>query len=188
MTITGAESSSTVSVRELSAPVEIQAAQRLRYIVWRSEGAVINHAADEMIADHHDDHAIHWGAFDGNELVGAARLCLHNDLSEAPDAEMFLTANISPPFASMNRLVVLSSHRGQGIGKLFDQVRIQKARDSGSRTVVIAPINVYSRKQSLRKQGFQVLSGIAGHAKWSPSVEICACYLMFDQLDAVNNA
>jgi len=181
------ESSPYGSVRELIAAAEIQAAQRLRYTVWQSEGVVIHDTEREAIADHHDDHATHWAVFDGDQIVGAARLCLHDELAEAPDAEMYVGVDIPSPVASMNRLVVLKSYRGQGIGGLLDQVRIQKARELGAHTVVIAPVNVNSRKQSLRKMGFQVRSEVTGRAKWSPTVEICACYLILDQIEAVEN-
>jgi GNAT superfamily N-acetyltransferase len=187
MTLRRTESSPYSSVRELIAASEIQAAQQLRYTVWRSEGVVINDTERETIADHHDDHATHWAVFDGDQIVGAARLCFHDKLAEAPDAEMFVRAEIPSPVASMNRLVVLKSYRGQGIGGLLDQMRIQKARKLGARSVVIAPVNVNSRKQSLRKLGFQVLSEVTGRAKWSPTVEICACYLILDPPEAVDN-
>jgi len=187
MTVSRTESRSSCSVRELITASEVEAAQRLRYVVWRSEGAVIHHSETEIIADHHDDHATHWGVFDEDQLVGAARLCLHDELAEAPDAELFVSADIPSPVASMNRLVVLKSYRGQGIGGLLDRARIQKARELSTRTVIIAPVNVHSRKQSLRELGFQVLSKVTGHAKWSPTVEICACYLVFNQVNAVDD-
>src|SRR5580658_9945340 len=116
MMLSQTERSSYGSTRELVALSEIEAAQRLRYTVWQSEGVVIHHAERKVIADHHDEHAIHWGVFDGDHLVGAARLCIHDRLAEAPDSEMFVTADIQSPVASMNRLVVLGSHRGRGIG------------------------------------------------------------------------
>jgi GNAT superfamily N-acetyltransferase len=175
------------SVRELITALEIQAAQRLRYTVWRSEGVLIPHSEREMIADQHDVHATHWGVFDGGQLVGAARLSLDDELAKAPDAEMFATADIPSPVASLNRLVVLSSYRGRGIGGLLDQVRIKKARELGVRTVVAAPVNAGLRRQSLRKLGFKFLAEVTGHAKWSPTIEICACYLVLDQLEAVDN-
>jgi len=185
MMLSQTERSSYGSTRELVTPSDIEAAQRLRYTVWRSEGVVIHHTERKVIADHHDEHAIHWGVFDGDQLVGAARLCIHDQLAETPDAEMFLTADIRSPVASMNRLVVLRSHRGRGIGGHLDRVRIQRARDVGARTIVAAPVNMNPRKLSLIALGFQVLSEVTGHAKWSPTVELCACYLKLNQLDQV---
>jgi GNAT superfamily N-acetyltransferase len=187
MTLSRTDRRSSGSVRELVAASEVEAAQRLRYTVWRSEGVMIHHSERESIADHHDDHATHWGVFDGDQLVGAARLCLHDELDEAPDAELFVNADIPAPVASMNRLVVLKSYRGRGIGGLLDHVRIQKARELSARTVIIAPVNVDSRKKSLSGLGFHVLSKVTGHAKWSPTVEICFCYLVLSQVSAVDD-
>lgn len=101
------EHSSSRSVCELVEVSAVHRSQELRYSVWRSEGVDINHAEDKVIADSHDDHAIHWGAFDGSQLVGAARRCLHNNLADVPDAEMFVNLELLPPVASMNRLVVV---------------------------------------------------------------------------------
>ena len=187
MTLSQAESHSSGSVRELVRASEVEAAQRLRYVVWQSEGVVIHHPERESIADHHDDHATHWGVYDEDQLVGAARLCLHDELGEAPDAELFVNADIPTPVASMNRLVVLKSYRGRGIGGWLDHVRIQKAREWNARTVIITPVNVDSRKKSLSGLGFHVLSKATGHPKWSPTVEICACYLVVNQVNPVDD-
>jgi GNAT superfamily N-acetyltransferase len=187
MTFSRTERSSSGSALELIAVSEIEAAQRLRYTVWRSEGVIIHHSEKEAIADYHDKHAIHWGFFDGNQLVGAARLCLHDELAEAPDAEMFLSVDIPSPVASMNRLVVLQGYRGQGIGRLLDQVRIRKAREMGARTVIATPVKAIAREQSLAELGFQALSGVTGRPNWSPTVEICAYYLNLNQPDPFND-
>jgi GNAT superfamily N-acetyltransferase len=183
MALSRTERGSYGSVTELVTASEIQAAQRLRYTVWQSEGVAIQ-SSDESIADGHDEHATHWGVYDGNRLVASARLCLHDTLTEVPDARMFIGTAIPSPAASMNRLVVLKSHRGQGIARPLDEARIEKAGELGARTVIITPINVSSRKQSLGNLGFQVLTGVAGHPSWSQSVEICACYLILDGKEA----
>ncbi|MBB5061009.1 GNAT superfamily N-acetyltransferase [Granulicella aggregans] len=169
---------SSVSVRELTTLAEIRAAQRLRYTVWKSEGAVIHNQETETIADYHDEHASHWGVFDGSTIVAAARLCLHANLNDAPDGSMFAQADVALPVASMNRLVVLKTHRGLGIGGRLDLVRIQRAKEWNARTVIIAPAYTPARRQSLERLGFDFLEGVTGHAVWSPSVTICACYLI----------
>ena len=178
MTLSRALAIPSVSVRELTTLAEIQAAQRLRYTVWKSAGAVIHNPETEMIADYHDQHASHWGVFDGNLLVAAARLCLHTNLHDAPDEQMFAGADLPVPVASMNRLVVLETHRGLGIGGRLDRARIQKAIEWKARAVIIAPAYTLARRQSLEKLGFYFLEGVTGHAIWSPTVSICACYLI----------
>ena len=148
--------------------------------MWRAEGALIHHPERQAIADSHDDHAMHWGAFHQGQLVGAARLCLHQQLSDAPDAEMFVGSNIPAPVASLNRLVVLSRLRGLGIAALLDQVRIDHAKQSGARAIIVTPTDALSRRRSLGSRGFQFLAGVVGHPIWSPSVMVCACYLILD--------
>jgi GNAT superfamily N-acetyltransferase len=169
--------SETIEVRRLTTATKIAECQRLRYKIWSAEGVEIINPEAGTIADSHDDHAMHWGVFDGARLVAAARLCLHQTLAEAPDGELFAGLEIPTPIASMNRLVVTKSHRGRGIAKNLDQIRIQQARVLEAQTVIIAPVNFWSRKRSLEAQGFSVCSERLGRPVWSPTVEICPCYL-----------
>jgi GNAT superfamily N-acetyltransferase len=169
----------TALVRQLTAATEIVAAQRLRYTVWRSEGVLIRSAEADMIADHHDEHGIHWGSFDGDLLVGAARLCLHDSISEAPDGEMFAGTRLSGPVASMNRMIVLKNYRGRGIGSQLDELRIARARTLGADTIIATPVNALSRKLSFARRGFTFLTGVSmGDPVYAPTIEICACYLV----------
>jgi hypothetical protein len=48
---------------------------------------------------------------DGQAFEDGDRLCLHNELSDAPDGEMFADRGLPSPIASMNRRVVLRSCR-----------------------------------------------------------------------------
>jgi GNAT superfamily N-acetyltransferase len=171
-------SGATMEIRRLTVASEIAACQRLRYEVWSAGGVELTKPEAGMIADSHDDHATHWGAFDGTRLVGAARLCLHETLAEAPDCDLFTGMNIPSPVASMNRLVVIKSHRGHGIGKQLDQIRIQQGGSIGARTIIVAPVISPSRKHSLEAQGFSVNFERLGRAVWSPTVQICPCYLI----------
>jgi GNAT superfamily N-acetyltransferase len=169
---------SSASIRELTTAGDIRAAQQLRYKVWRSEGALIARSELGIMTDKHDDHAIHWGAFHDGRLVGSARLCMHENLRDAPDGELFSSTNLPTPIASMNRLIVLDTHRGNGIGAKFDELRLARARQIGAAAIIVAPVAGLLRRQSLEKRGFQFLEGVMGHAIWSPTVSICACYLM----------
>jgi len=170
----------TMEIRRLCAASEIAACQQLRYEVWSAEGVELTKPEAGTIADSHDDHAMHWGVFDGTRLVGAARLCLHETLAEAPDGELFVGLEIAAPIASINRLVALKSHRGRGIGNQLDQRRIQEARTLGARTIIGTCVNAKSRRHALAAQGFLFTSARAGHPIWSPSVEICPCYLRLE--------
>ena len=71
--------------------------QRLRYRVWKAEGVTLYDEASGSIADPHDEHAIHWGVFDGDRLVGAARLCIHDRRADLPDAQLLSGLNLQSP-------------------------------------------------------------------------------------------
>jgi GNAT superfamily N-acetyltransferase len=164
-------------LRRLSMREEIEACQRLRHEVWLSEGVELLHPEAQSISDGHDNHGMHWGVFDDAHLVGAARLCLHDAVEDAPDGELFQGVAIVTPLASMNRLVVLKTYRGMGIGKRLDQVRIEQAGVSGAKTIIGAPVNYERRKSALRLLGFEIVSEKVGKALWSTNVAICPCYM-----------
>ena len=127
---------------------------------------------------------MHWGVFDGSRLVGAARLCLHETVAEAPDGDLFAGLNIPAPIASMNRLVVATGHRGRGIAKELDQMRIRQGLEWGVRAIIVAPkVNSQSRIRSLEAQGFQFRFERRGHHVWSLAVETCACYLLLSSTE-----
>lgn len=170
----------TTSIRVLNTSSEIEAAQRLRFDVWQSEGVTVWSRQQKLIADSHDDHAMHWGVFDKGAMVAAARLCMHTEISQAPDGEMFSTVALPSPIASLNRLVVLRSHRGIGIGQMLDRERIQSALALRAKCVICTPVNVLSRKRSLGELGFQFLADVEGCSIWSSAVKILACYMLAD--------
>src|SRR5262249_29401823 len=132
---------------ELSEPDESQAAQALRVDVWQAEGVRIPDI--ELLNDRHDAHALHWGVSIGDRLVASARLCIHSVLGEAPDSALFTCADIHLPVASMNRLVVLADHRGLGISRTLDQVRINRARQLGAKTIICTPVASRGRNRAL---------------------------------------
>lgn len=181
-------SGATLEIRRLVAATEIAACQRLRYEVWSAEGVELTKPETGMIADSHDDHAMHWGVFDGTRLVGAARLCLHETLAEGPDGDLFTGLNIPAPVASMNRLVVAKSHRGRGIAKELDQMRIRQGLEWGVRAILVAPkVNSQSRIGSLEAQGFQFRFDRRAHPVWSRAVDTCACYLLLGSTEGANS-
>jgi hypothetical protein len=167
---------SSIYAVKLKAKADIEHAQRLRYQVWKHEGVMLCADNGGMIADEHDDHGLHWGVFDGNRLVAAARLCLHHQIQEVPDAQMFQRVSLPLPAASMNRLVVLNEYRGCGIGTMFDTLRIREAERLGAWVVIAAPVDIEPRRRKLRNLGFIFLDSVTGYAAWSSSVRICACY------------
>lgn len=181
MTMIRTQGISSASICELTTEADIRAAQELRYKVWQLEGAVIEQPELGIITDKHDDHAIHWGAFDEGRLIGSARLCLHENLTDAPDGELFSHIDLPTPIASMNRMVVLNTHRGIGIGTKFDDVRLCKARSLGAAAIIATPIVQLPRKHSFIRRGFHFLPGVfLGNLTYAPTIPISACYLVLE--------
>lgn len=162
-----------IRCRLVEGPI-IPAIQRLRYQVWKSEGVILYDEESRTIADPHDKHAMHWGAFDGDRLVGAARLCIHDCRSDLPDAHLLSGLKLLDPIASMNRLVVLRSHRGLGIGTSLDRLRIEAARQAGARSIAITVVDYDRRRSQLSRLGFTFDESTSGHAVWSPAVPVRA--------------
>lgn len=107
----------------------------------------------------HDEHGYHWLVFRESVLVASARLCIHPNLSfleEAPHLQDDIS--LSPddlPIAGMNRLVVLPQARRLGIARFLDELRIQKAKDLGAKTILAAP---FRRASALKALGFQTVT------------------------------
>jgi len=144
-----------IQVHEVTDSETINLTFRLRYDVWNGEtelNAPIRELA--LIKDEHDQHARHWAAYDGNELVAAARMCIHHLQQETPDALAFRQIRLPTPIATINRLVVKKQWRRQGISKQLDVFRIQAAHDGNAACVVVT--TPPERISSLQKRGFRL--------------------------------
>ena len=159
---------------------QIAEIQRLRYRVWKNEGVALYDEGSGVIADQHDNHAFHWGVFDDENLVGAARLCIHDRQSDVPDTQLFASLALPIPVASMNRLVVLREYRGFGIGRALDERRVETARNMGACAIVLAPVDRDFRLAQIQELGFTLLPGASVPTLWSPSVRARACYRLLD--------
>lgn len=148
--------------------------------MWKAEGVTLYDEFAGAIADPHDEHALHWGVFDGGRLVGAARLCIHDQQSDVPDALLFAGITLPTPVASMNRLVVLREYRGFGIGRALDQNRVEAARSMGACAIVVGPVDRDRRPEQLQGMGFTLLPGPPVQTTWSSSVRARACYRLLD--------
>jgi GNAT superfamily N-acetyltransferase len=159
--------------------VEIPGAQELRFAVWTAEGVDVRYPATKKIACSHDHHSVHWGAFDGDRLIGSARLCVHANVEEAPDGHLFAHHQIPLPVASLNRLVLEKAYRGLGIGKALDHVRVEFARRARVRALLATAVSRESRILAFRKMGFQFLPGSQGTASWADNFAIYPCVRIF---------
>ena len=73
----------------------LEAIYRLRAAVWRETGDVAQAAfADGRWSDEHDAASTHWVIRDGEELVAAARLSVHERLADVPEAEEYAAAGV----------------------------------------------------------------------------------------------
>jgi len=167
-----------VSIKRAESAGDIAAIQAFRFRIWsEQEGVRLNDMESGLIADLHDGHAYHWGAYDGGVLVGSARLCIHNDLESAPDGEMFTGLPIPVPAASLNRLVIDRAHRGHGLAARLDAARLSVARTMGAKVVIITPMARAGRIQYLSNLGFLAVPRY-GAPIWSSEVSITVMYLI----------
>ncbi len=152
-----------LELREITGTPHVPATFRLRYDVWNAElllRAEVNEAG--LITDEHDAHARHWAVFNDGEIVAAARMCIHKNLVDTPDAPAFSGMMLHSPVATLNRLVVHRSARHFGAASLLDDQRISAARADGANCIVgTFPT---SRVPALKKRGFCLNGQI-----WTPT-------------------
>lgn len=102
----------------------LEAIYRLRAEVWRETGDVSQAAfADGSWSDAHDATSLHWVVRDGDALVAAARLSIHECLGDVPEAEEYAAVGLRHDgrIAAPARVVVASAARRHGLaGQLLD--------------------------------------------------------------------
>jgi GNAT superfamily N-acetyltransferase len=145
----------------------------LRFEVWNAETTLRPQVREQqLIADEHDARARHWAAFCGDEVVAAARMCIHQNQAESPDAPAFSEICLPVPVATVNRLVVHPSLRNRGLGSKLCKFRIEAAKQDGAKCVV--GTFTEERIASLEKFGFR----LTGH-RWTPNhAESLVAYAM----------
>jgi len=110
--------------------------------------------------DEFDLSARHWAFFDGDEPVAAARLSVHGQLSDLPDAPIFDGVFQIPPaapIAAFNRLVVHPAYRGLALSLRLDCARVAAAIEAGCRSVVLETHSGAARVAQLTALGFRVV-------------------------------
>jgi GNAT superfamily N-acetyltransferase len=122
----------------------------------------------EDFVDEHENHAYHWAIKKDNRVIAAARMCVHNSLADIPDANLFKNINkeLKIPIASFNRLVVTPDFQKNGLSKLLDHIRVQKALELKCKTIVIHVSNNIRIKPLLEQQ-FEILGSFnekSGHS------------------------
>ena len=125
-------------------PIEVNASEilnriyRLRVDAWLASGINPVGSCSSEWEDEYESHARHWAVFDGERLLAAARLSIHQSLSEVPSSYVFdrLKFEAVPPIGSINRLVVHPDARGKGLSGKLDCVRVQTAARAGCSVVM----------------------------------------------------
>jgi polyketide synthase PksL len=136
---------------------------RLRVLAWST---VMPDATRRTACwlDEFDPVARHWCIFHDSKPVAAARISVHQRLEEVPDALIYEGVFATPPaspVASFNRLVVHPEHRGGGLSRKLDDVRLKAAISLGCRSIIVVSNVGSSRLGQLRGLGFRTI-GTAG--------------------------
>jgi hypothetical protein len=142
---------------------------KLRIETWISMGVFKEgEFKPEDFVDEHDSHAYHWAIKENNKVIAAARMCVHNSLSDLPDSYCYkyIFSQIKTPIASFNRLVVTLEFQKNGLSKSLDHIRIQKAIQSKCSSILIQVPE--TRINPLIEQGFMIIdkSGIEQGTNW----------------------
>ena len=126
----------------------------LRVTAWRAKVEV----PPEIIqwSDDFDATARHWAVLLEGKVVAAARLSVHAEITDVPDAEGYHgVVDLLPPLiGSLNRCVVHPDFRGLGLSEVLDQARINAARKSVCRSLVVCADDDL-RAAKLAAEGFE---------------------------------
>ena len=116
-----------------------------------------------LLDDGHDEHAFHWWVEVSGNIVAAARLCVHSDLTSVPSSHLY--SQIRPEtlqgeIGCINRLVVDTTWRRKGLAGWLDSAREDSARNLGCRSMVAAwnAASGEARRAALLNLGFVSLS------------------------------
>ncbi|CAG4998411.1 hypothetical protein DYBT9275_01995 [Dyadobacter sp. CECT 9275] len=148
---------------KLDHPERIDEMGALRVQAWKEENGISkSFFANATWIDDDDVRAHHWIITLDGMIVAAARMSFHDCYATVPHSDLFdeaeLGAHNTPPFASLNRLVVAPEHRGKGFSGLLDNARIAFAKESGIKVIIAQPIA--SRIEPLEKLGFSYIGKI----------------------------
>lgn len=138
-----------------------------RYQVWKLEDVNFGQDALESWTDIYDATAHHWAVIDDRGILAAARLTVHDTLSDMlalpnlPKTRHFdtLQIDLKMPVAVLGRLVVAPCARGMKLSTSLDKIRLEEAAILKCKSVVVATSNP-QRVPALMKHGFQVAAEV----------------------------
>jgi GNAT superfamily N-acetyltransferase len=137
------------------------------------------------VVDSYDEIARHWIAVADDQVIGAARLTMHDAVEEVPEAaclgEVF--AQSPPrPIGFLSRLVVAPEYRRRGVGRGLDQTRIRAAEGAGCRSLLalVYDVSGEARVAQLVAQGFAVRG--RGHKDTHPTFSVLPAPLVLERV------
>lgn len=139
---------------EVTDPKILESIYALRVVAWHSKVEIPD--GETQWIDDIDPTSKHWAVLCGDRVVAAARLSIHELITDVPDPEGYrgVIDSLPAPIGSMNRCVVHPDFRGRGLSKLLDQVRIEAARKLGCKNLVVSATD-QKRAAALTAQGFK---------------------------------
>jgi GNAT superfamily N-acetyltransferase len=136
----------------------IEAMIELRLKVWSAQ--VTFPLTLEDVIDRFEHTARHWGVFDGERCVAAARLSFHDNVEDVPEAVCLsgVSLQAAKPIAFMSRLVVDADYRRRGLGQQLDEIRIRAAEEAqcGSLLAIVLDVSGEGRVKRFLSYGFTV--------------------------------
>lgn len=130
---------------------------RLRVEAWRrflpSEPALTSWSDDLELTSRQ------WAIYHDGSPVGAARVSLHDTVSDVPDYDGDCRVSLGAedlPVASLNRLVVSGFHQGMGLSEALDRVRVEAAKEMMAKSIIVSCAGDF-RGNKLRAMGFKFI-------------------------------
>ena len=134
------------SIREISNQDEEMLLKigKFRFQLWNEETKVNHDMFPTGIwLEKIDQTCRHWIVVneETQELIGVARLSLHETLEDNPDGYLWIKHNmehrVPAPVGHLCKLSVAKTARGYGIGRKLSEIRIEAARDVGAKSIIV---------------------------------------------------
>jgi hypothetical protein len=143
-------------LQRITDPSVLEEIYALRVIAWKGRG----HIADTMTkwVDEFDSIALHFAVMEGAIPRAAARMTIHANIEEVPEAGVYtgLITDLPPPICSFNRCVVHPEYQNRGFACSLDIVRIAIARSLKCGSIV-TNAGTLRRSTQFERLGFRYM-------------------------------